>query len=112
MIKKIKKTFFTFFFKIKALTSDYRKRVMNQAMQETDIIPGVRQRKILNLHRLATEDCNKHGTRIEGSNTNCWQCRPRKKPLIGSSNKGREASATIYQQFPRESKFHFIFYQK
>ncbi|XP_033215683.1 protein cortex-like [Belonocnema kinseyi] len=96
------------FEQIEALTSDYRKRVMNQAMQETDIIPGVRQRKILNLHRLATEDGNKHGNRIEGSNTNCWQCRPRKKPLIGSSNKGREASGTIYQQFPQIFRFPFL----
>ena len=105
MVKKS----FTFLFQIKALTSDYRKRVMNQAMQEMNIIPGVQQRQVLNLHNFNSRDYNKYGIRVEGSNNTCWECRPRKKPLIGSTNKGREASATTYQQFPREDIIFFLY---
>ena len=79
---------------------------MNQAMQETNIIPGVRQRQVLNLHEWTSKH-NKFGIRIEGSNNECWECRPRKKPLIGSSNKEREVSP-MYQQFPRKRFLKFL----
>lgn len=87
---------------MKSLTADWRKRIMNQKMMETNVFPGLQQQQVLKLHEMKTDTCNKFANRIEGSNNTCWECRPRKRPLIGFSNKGCDDSSSDYQPFPRK----------
>ncbi|XP_043472409.1 protein cortex [Leptopilina heterotoma] len=76
---------------LKFLTTEWRKRVMNERMLEMNLFPGLRQARILKLCEMTTETSNKSKYRTKGySDDKFWECRPRKRPLIVQSQKDYE----------------------